>query len=94
MPLVQQIDIAEWFDPEIKNWWAGPEHQHINANPSILIQAKLGELQRRHAEWDAEFERQAKAQLDAEAELANIISLEIIAEINREILRTLYALGK
>lgn len=32
--------------------------------------------------------------LDAETELSNILSTELIAEINREIVRTLYAVGK
>ena len=32
--------------------------------------------------------------LDAEAELSNILSTEIMAEINREVLRTIYAAAK
>ena len=44
------------------------------------------------AEYSLELAQDLKAihGLDAEAELANILSTEILAEINREIIRTVY----
>ena len=48
------------------------------------------------AEYTTELAQDLKAVhgLDAEAELANILSTEILAEINREIVRTIYGVAK
>jgi len=48
------------------------------------------------AEYTMELQQDLKAihGLDAETELANILSTEILAEINREIIRTLYYIAK
>jgi len=48
------------------------------------------------AEYSMELAQDLKAVhgLDAETELANILSAEILAEINREVLRTIYATAK
>lgn len=48
------------------------------------------------AEYSLELAQDMKAihGLDAEAELSNILSAEILAEINREVIRTIYAVGK
>ena len=48
------------------------------------------------AEYTTELAQDLKAVhgLDAEAELANILSTEILAEINREVIRTIYGVGK
>lgn len=48
------------------------------------------------AEYTLELAQDLKAihGLDAEAELANILSTEILAEINREVIRTIYKIGE
>lgn len=48
------------------------------------------------AEWTLELAQDLKAihGLDTETELANILSTEILAEINREILRTIYQVAR
>ena len=48
------------------------------------------------AEYSLELAQDLKAMhnLDAESELANILSTEIMAEINREVIRTLYKIAK
>jgi hypothetical protein len=48
------------------------------------------------AEYSLELAQDLKAihGLNAEAELANILSTEILAEINREVIRTIYAIAK
>jgi hypothetical protein len=48
------------------------------------------------AEYSIELAQDLKAVhgLDAEGELSNILSSEILAEINREVIRTIYATGK
>lgn len=48
------------------------------------------------AEYTVEIQQDLKAvhNLDAETELANILSAEILAEINREIVRTIYYISK
>lgn len=54
------------------------------------VEAKTRALQ---AEYSVELQQDMKAVhgLDADAELSNILSTEIVAETNREILRTIYA---
>ncbi len=56
---------------------------------SISVTAKSRALK---AEWSIELAQDLKAihGLDAEAELANILSTEILADINRELIRTIY----
>ena len=48
------------------------------------------------AEYSTELAQDLKAVhgLDAETELSNILSAEILAEINREVVRTIYTVGK
>jgi hypothetical protein len=48
------------------------------------------------AEYSTELAQDLKAVhgLDAETELSNILSTEILAEINREVVRTIYTVGK
>lgn len=59
----------------------------------IVVEAKTRALK---AEYSMELAQDLKAVhgLDAETELANILSAEILAEINREIVRTIYAKAK
>jgi hypothetical protein len=59
----------------------------------VAVQAKTRALK---AEYTTELAQDLKAVhgLDAEAELANILSTEILNEINREILRAVYTLAK
>ncbi len=55
----------------------------------VAVQARSRALK---AEYSLELAQDLRAihGLDAEAELANILSTEILAEINREVIRTIY----
>jgi len=59
----------------------------------VAVEAKTRALK---AEYSIELAQDLKAVhgLDAEAELANILSTEILAEINREVIRTIYSQAK
>ncbi|MFN4975279.1 MAG: ATP-binding protein [Bacteroidota bacterium] len=59
----------------------------------VSVEAKTRALK---AEYSMELAQDLKAVhgLDAESELANILSAEILAEINREVVRTVYASAK
>lgn len=59
----------------------------------VSVEAKSRKLK---AQYSVEFSQDLKAihGLDAEAELANILSAEILAEINREVIRTIYVTAK
>jgi Major capsid protein Gp23 len=59
----------------------------------VMVEAKSRALK---AEYTMELAQDLKAihGLDAETELANILSTEILAEINREIVRTIYVTAK
>ena len=59
----------------------------------VTVTAKTRQLK---AEYTMELAQDLKAVhgLDAETELSNILSTEILAEINREILRTIYTVAK
>ena len=59
----------------------------------VTVTAKSRALK---AEYSLELAQDLKAihGLDAETELANILSTEVLAEINREIVRTIYAIAK
>merc|ERR1712167_455921 len=57
------------------------------------VEAKTRALK---AEYTTELAQDLKAVhgLDAETELANILSTEVLAEINREVIRTIYRIAK
>jgi hypothetical protein len=59
----------------------------------VLVEAKSRALK---AEYSLELAQDLKAihGLNAEAELANILSTEILAEINREVIRTIYKIAE
>lgn len=59
----------------------------------IAVEAKTRKLK---AEYSLELAQDMKAihGIDAEAELSNILSAEILAEINREVIRTIYTTAK
>lgn len=59
----------------------------------IAVEAKSRKLK---AEYSLELAQDMKAVhgLDAEAELSNILSAEILSEINREVIRTIYSTAK
>ena len=59
----------------------------------VTVSAKTRALK---AEYSLELAQDLKAVhgLDAETELANILSTEILAEINREVIRTIYTIAK
>jgi hypothetical protein len=59
----------------------------------VTVTAKTRALK---AEYSMELSQDLKAVhgLDAETELANILSSEILAEINREVIRTIYSVAK
>ena len=59
----------------------------------VTVEAKARALK---AEYSLELAQELKAihGLDAETELANILSTEVLAEINREVVRTIYVVAK
>ena len=59
----------------------------------IAVEAKGRALR---ADYSVELAQDLKAihGLDAESELANILSTEILAEINREVVRTIYKVAE
>ena len=59
----------------------------------VTVEAKARALK---AEYSLELAQDLKAihGLDAETELANILSTEVLAEINREVVRTIYTVAK
>ena len=59
----------------------------------VTVEAKARALK---AEYSLELAQDLKAihGLDAETELANILSTEVLAEINREVVRTIYVVAK
>ena len=68
----------------------GPQFNEMNFSiEKVLVEAKSRALK---AEYSLELAQDLKAihGLNAEAELANILSSEILAEINREVIRTIY----
>jgi hypothetical protein len=71
----------------------GPDFAEMSFSiEKIAVQAKSRALK---AEYTSELAQDLKAihGLDAEAELANILTSEVLAEINREIIRTVYLTG-
>ena len=64
---------------------------HSQSRSRLLLQVKSTK-----AEYTMELAQDLKAihGLDAETELANILSSEILAEINREVVRTIYVTSK
>jgi hypothetical protein len=75
----------------------GPGEQDFNemafSIEKVTVTAKTRALK---AEYSMELAQDLKAVhgLDAETELANILSSEILAEINREVVRTIYGIAK
>jgi hypothetical protein len=72
----------------------GPQFNEMNFSiEKVLVEAKSRALK---AEYSLELAQDLKAihGLNAEAELANILSSEILAEINREVIRTIYKVAK
>jgi hypothetical protein len=73
---------------------AGNEFREMSFNiEKVAVEAKGRALK---AEYTLELAQDLKAihGLDAEAELANILSAEVLAEINREVVRTIYVTAK
>ena len=73
---------------------AGSEFREVSFSiEKTLVQAKSRALK---ATYTTELQQDLKAvhSLDAESELANIISTEILSEINREVVRTIYATAR
>lgn len=73
---------------------SGPQFNEMNFSiEKVLVEAKSRALK---AEYSLELAQDLKAihGLNAEAELANILSTEILAEINREVIRTIYKVAK
>jgi len=72
----------------------GPDFQEMGFSiEKILVEAKSRALK---AEYSLELAQDLKAihGLNAESELANILSSEILAEINREVIRTIYKVAE
>jgi hypothetical protein len=72
----------------------GPDFQEMAFSiEKVLVEAKSRALK---AEYSLELAQDLKAihGLNAEAELANILSTEILAEINREVIRTIYKVAE
>jgi hypothetical protein len=73
---------------------SGNEFREMSFNiEKVAVEAKGRALK---AEYTLELAQDLKAihGLDAEAELANILSAEVLAEINREVVRTIYVTAK
>ena len=82
------------FDAESLGSEAGDQfNQMAFAIEKLAVTAKSRALK---AEYTLELAQDLKAihGLDAEAELANILSTEILAEINREVIRTIYKIAE
>jgi hypothetical protein len=81
-------------DSEALGQDGGPQFNEMNFSiEKVLVEAKSRALK---AEYSLELAQDLKAihGLNAEAELANILSSEILAEINREVIRTIYKVAK
>ena len=81
-------------DSEALGQDGGPQFNEMNFSiEKVLVEAKSRALK---AEYSLELAQDLKAihGLNAEAELANILSTEILAEINREVIRTIYKVAK
>ena len=81
-------------DSEALGQSGGPQFNEMNFSiEKVLVEAKSRALK---AEYSLELAQDLKAihGLNAEAELANILSSEILAEINREVIRTIYKVAK
>jgi hypothetical protein len=81
-------------DSEALGQSGGPQFNEMNFSiEKVLVEAKSRALK---AEYSLELAQDLKAihGLNAEAELANILSTEILAEINREVIRTIYKVAK
>jgi hypothetical protein len=81
-------------DSEALGQAGGPQFNEMNFSiEKVLVEAKSRALK---AEYSLELAQDLKAihGLNAEAELANILSTEILAEINREVIRTIYKVAK
>ena len=81
-------------DSEALGQAGGPQFNEMNFSiEKVLVEAKSRALK---AEYSLELAQDLKAihGLNAEAELANILSSEILAEINREVIRTIYKVAK
>ena len=81
-------------DSEALGQEGGPQFNEMNFSiEKVLVEAKSRALK---AEYSLELAQDLKAihGLNAEAELANILSTEILAEINREVIRTIYKVAK
>ena len=72
---------------------AGQFNEMAFSIEKVLVEAKSRALK---AEYSLELAQDLKAihGLNAEAELANILSTEILAEINREVIRTIYKVAE
>ncbi len=81
-------------DSEALGQEGGPQFNEMNFSiEKVLVEAKSRALK---AEYSLELAQDLKAihGLNAEAELANILSTEILSEINREVIRTIYKVAK
>jgi len=81
-------------EAEALGTFEGPQFNEMAFSiEKILVEAKSRALK---AEYTLELAQDLKSihGLNAEAELANILSSEILAEINREVIRTIYKVAK
>jgi hypothetical protein len=80
-------------DSEALGNGAGQFNEMAFSIEKVLVEAKSRALK---AEYSLELAQDLKAihGLNAEAELANILSTEILAEINREVIRTIYKVAE
>ena len=60
----------------------------------VLVEAQVQSTEGRIQRFEAAQDLKAIHGLNAEAELANILSTEILAEINREVIRTIYKVAE
>ena len=93
----KQYTVGQGMDTEDAEALGSGDYNHFNemafSIEKVTVTAKSRALK---AEYSLELAQDLKAihGLNAEAELANILSTEILAEINREIIRTIYKVAK
>ena len=89
----KQYTVGQGMDTEDAEALGSGDYNHFNemafSIEKVTVTAKSRALK---AEYSLELAQDLKAihGLNAEAELANILSTEILAEINREVIRTIY----
>ena len=96
--LASAMDVTRGYSTNAGEGLGDPANSNPFAQMAFSIEKTVVEARTRalKAEYSLELAQDLKAVhgLDAETELANILSAEILAEINREVIRTIYGVAK